>query len=37
VTAQLERLGKLRESGVLTDAEFVAQKAQLQGLSRAGV
>lgn len=28
---QLERLGKLRESGVLTDAEFSAQKARLLG------
>lgn len=26
---QLERLGKLRDSGVLTDAEFAAQKARL--------
>ena len=27
--AQLERLGELRASGVLTDAEFEAQKARL--------
>jgi hypothetical protein len=27
--AQLERLGQLRSSGVLTDAEFEAQKARL--------
>ena len=26
---QLERLGKLRESGVLTDTEFATQKARL--------
>src|SRR5262245_6769074 len=26
---QLDKLGKLRESGVLTDAEFEAQKAKL--------
>ncbi|TCI97644.1 SHOCT domain-containing protein [Aeromicrobium sp. IC_218] len=31
VIAQLERLGELRESGVLTDAEFAAQKARLLG------
>jgi hypothetical protein len=31
VLAQLERLGKLRESGVLTEAEFSAQKARLLG------
>ena len=29
VIAQLERLGKLRDEGVLTDAEFSAQKAKL--------
>jgi hypothetical protein len=29
--AQLERLGQLRSSGVLTDAEFEAQKARLLG------
>lgn len=29
--SQLERLGKLRDSGVLTDAEFAAQKARLLG------
>lgn len=29
VIAQLERLGKLRDDGVLTDAEFSAQKARL--------
>jgi hypothetical protein len=28
---QLERLGQLRDSGVLTDAEFGAQKARLLG------
>lgn len=28
---QLERLGKLREQGILTDAEFAAQKAKLLG------
>jgi hypothetical protein len=27
--AQLDKLGKLRDSGVLTDAEFEAQKAKL--------
>ena len=27
--AQLEKLGRLRDSGVLTDAEFEAQKAKL--------
>ncbi|WP_308701020.1 MULTISPECIES: SHOCT domain-containing protein [Isoptericola] len=27
--AQLERLGQLRDNGVLTDAEFAAQKARL--------
>jgi len=29
VIAALERLGKLRDSGVLTEAEFSAQKARL--------
>ena len=29
--AQLKQLGELRESGVLTDAEFEAQKAQILG------
>jgi len=29
VIAQLERLGQLRDNGVLTDAEFAAQKARL--------
>ncbi|WP_454858509.1 SHOCT domain-containing protein [Promicromonospora soli] len=29
VFAQLERLGRLRDDGVLTDAEFNAQKAKL--------
>jgi len=29
VIAQLERLGQLKSSGVLTDAEFEAQKARL--------
>jgi hypothetical protein len=28
---QLERLGELRDKGVLTDAEFEAQKAKLLG------
>ena len=28
---QLERLGKLHEQGILTDAEFAAQKAKLLG------
>jgi hypothetical protein len=28
---QLERLGQLRDSGVLTEAEFAAQKARLLG------
>ena len=27
--AQLQQLGELREAGVLTDAEFAAQKAQI--------
>ena len=27
--AQLKQLGELRESGVLTDAEFVSQKARI--------
>ena len=27
--AQLERLGQLRDKGILTDAEFAAQKARL--------
>jgi hypothetical protein len=27
--AQLEKLGRLRDNGVLTDAEFEAQKARL--------
>ena len=27
--AQLKQLGELREAGVLTDAEFGAQKAQI--------
>ena len=27
--AQLKQLGELREAGVLTDAEFAAQKAQI--------
>ncbi|MEN5072848.1 SHOCT domain-containing protein [Isoptericola cucumis] len=31
VIAQLERLGQLRDNGVLTDAEFAAQKARLLG------
>ena len=29
--AQLEKLGKLHDSGVLTDDEFAAQKAKLLG------
>ena len=29
--SQLERLAKLRDSGVLTEAEFAAQKARLLG------
>ena len=29
--AQLERLGELRDKGVLTDEEFAAQKAKLLG------
>lgn len=29
VIAALERLGKLRDSGVLTEAEFSAQKARI--------
>lgn len=28
---ELERLGRLRDSGVLTDAEFSAQKAKILG------
>lgn len=31
VIEQLERLGKLREQGILTDEEFAAQKAKLLG------
>ncbi|MFE5336058.1 SHOCT domain-containing protein [Isoptericola sp. NPDC056573] len=31
VIAQLEKLGRLRDSGVLTDEEFAAQKARLLG------
>ena len=31
VITQLERLGRLRDSGVLTEAEFAAQKARLLG------
>ena len=31
VLAQLERLGKLRETGVLTEAEFATQKARVLG------
>jgi uncharacterized protein (DUF697 family) len=33
VISQLERLGQLRASGVLSDAEFEAQKAKLLGRS----
>ncbi len=29
--AQLERLGALRQSGILTDEEFAAQKARILG------
>lgn len=29
--AQLEKLGQLRDSGVLTDEEFAAQKARILG------
>jgi hypothetical protein len=29
--AQLEKLGRLRDNGVLSDAEFAAQKARLLG------
>ena len=29
--AQLERLGKLKQEGILTDEEFAAQKAKLLG------
>lgn len=32
VIAQLERLGALKAQGILTDAEFQAQKAKLLGL-----
>ena len=31
VIVQLERLGALRDSGVLTEAEFAAQKARILG------
>ena len=31
LTAQLERLGQLRASGVLTEEEFAAQKSRLLG------
>ena len=30
--AQIERLGKLKEQGLLTDEEFAAQKAKILGL-----
>jgi Short C-terminal domain len=30
--AQLERLGKLRQEGILTDEEFAAQKAKILGM-----
>jgi Short C-terminal domain len=30
--AQLERLGKLKQEGILTDEEFAAQKAKLLGM-----
>lgn len=32
VIAQLEKLGELRDKGILTDEEFAAKKAQLLGL-----
>jgi len=32
VVTQLERLGALKQQGLLTDEEFAAQKAQLLGL-----
>lgn len=31
VIAQLEKLGQLRDKGILTDEEFAAQKAKLLG------
>ena len=31
LTAQLEQLANLRQSGILTDAEFAAAKAKLLG------
>jgi len=31
VLEQLQKLGELREQGILTDAEFAAQKAKLLG------
>jgi hypothetical protein len=30
--AQLEQLGRLKEQGILTEAEFAAKKAQILGL-----
>jgi hypothetical protein len=30
--SQLERLGQLKEQGILTDAEFAAQKAKILGM-----
>ena len=30
--AQLERLGKLKEEGILTDEEFAAEKAKILGM-----
>jgi hypothetical protein len=30
--AQLERLGKLKQEGILTDEEFAAQKAKILGM-----
>ena len=30
--AQLEKLGELKEKGILTDAEFQAKKAQILGM-----
>jgi len=30
--AELERLGKLKEEGILSDDEFAAQKAKILGL-----
>ena len=32
MVAQLERLGKLKQDGILTDEEFAAQKAKILGM-----